>query len=402
MTYLNAVKFILSLPTDDTYLNDTAVLERMRAVCSELDSPQKLIQSIHVCGDVGKDSCCRMLESILKYSPYSFGRYSLSFDNDPRKCLSVNGNTISYSEFASLIDRISKIYRSHFKEIVPHRLEIMTLAAIMHFYNNGCDISFFEKSTSRNDPVNITDAPLISVITPFLERQADDEKFRSMIHKGTSETVASPQHKDVYNAISNACAISGSRLTIPIYSETEIESITLFKTSFKYRGETYSIRSFSPYQTVNAITAIEAARAMNRLGAEISMEAIKKGLAFASLDGKCETVSLDPTIILSSTCEADRLDTLYGSLSQVKEQLPANINIFADTDAAIDLEKLANSATSYGLSCNKPILLSSPNEAKEILSSLTREEHFRSATVFVGTRSFIDRIKVLIADNLGS
>jgi dihydrofolate synthase/folylpolyglutamate synthase len=402
MTYLNAVKFILSLPTDDSYLNDTAALERMRAACAAMDSPQKLIQSIHVCGDVGKDSCCRMLESVLKSSQYSFGRYSLSYDEDPRIGISANGKIISYADFADVINRISKIYRSHFKDAVPHRHEIMTLAAILHFFNNGCDVSIFEKSTSRNDPVNITDAPLVSLATPFLDREADEEKFDSMIHKGTAETVSSPQHKDVYNAISNSCAASGSRLTIPIYSETEIESITLFRTSFKYRGETYSIRSFSPCQTVNAITAIEVVRAMNRLGAEIPMDAVKKGLSSALLDGKCETVSLDPTIILSSTCEEDRLDTLYGSLSQIKEQLPEKINVFLDANASVDVSKLLSSISSYGLSCNEPVLLSTAKAAQDILSKLTHEESFKTATLFLGTRAFIAEIKDLISDKLGS
>jgi len=402
MTYLNAVKFILSLPTDNSYLSDTAALERMRVACAAMDSPQKLIQSIHVCGDVGKDSCCRMLESVLKNSPYSFGRYSLSYDEDPRACLSVNGKIISYADFAEIINRISKIYRSHFKDAVPHRHEIMTLAAILYFYNNECDVSIFEKSTSRNDPVNITDAPLVTLVTPFLEREAEGEKFDSIVHKGTAETVSSPQHKDVYNALSDACAASGSRLTIPIYSETEIESITLFKTSFKYRGETYSIRSFSPCQTVNAITAIEVTRAMNRLGAEISMDTVKKGLSSASLDGKCETVSLDPTIILSSTCEADRLDTLYGALSQIKEQLAGSINVFVDADSAVDVNKLSSSMVSYGLSCNEPVLLSAASDAKDILSELTHEESFKTATLFIGKRTFITQIKAIISDKLGS
>ena len=401
MTYLNAVKFILSLPTDDSFNNDTTTLERMRIVCAALDSPQKAIQAVHVSGDVGKDSCCRMLESILKHSPYSFGRYSPSCDDDPRKCLSVNGVIIPYADFADVIGRISKIYRSQFKGIMPNRHEIMTLAAILYFYNSECDISIFEKSTSRNDPVNITDAPLVSLIMPFLDRQADSEKFYALIHKGTSETVSSPQHKDVFNAVSNACALTGSRLTIPIYSETEIESITLFKTSFKYRGETYSIRSFSPCQTVNAITAIEVARAMVRTGAEISAEAIRKGLAGASLDGKCETISFDPTIILTSTYEEERLDTLYGSLSQIKEQLPQNINVFIDATAGLDIDKLSASMSSYGLNCNRPSALSSSNEATDILSELTNEELFNTATIFVGTKSFIEQIKAIISNKLG-
>lgn len=403
MTYINAVKYLLSLQNDP--LNDHAVIERMRTVCDTFGNPQKHLKCIHVCGDVGKDSCSQMLSSILRIASYREGVYSVPHSDDFRSCLSVSGKPISYDEFADIIKSISKAYKTLFKEIIPHRNEVLTLAAILFFYKSGCDTAIFEKSYSKNDPVNITDTPMVSVITPFIERTVKDGQFDSIVQKGTTEIVSSPQHKDVYNAISNACSLSGSRLTVPVYSEMEIEKITLFKTFFKYRGYDYSVRSFSPCQTVNAITAIEVARALNRIGAQISDEIIAKGLSCATLDGKCEAVSIEPTIILSSTCEKERLDTLFASLSQIKEQLPRQMSVYIDNETDISISDFSSSLSVYGIPFLDIRAISDDDIgglAKRVVSSLNIDENSSSAAIFIGTRDFISKSKDIISECLSS
>ena len=236
MTYLNAVKYLRSLIQDEDTFNDPSVLERLRAVCNKFEYHTRPIKCIHVCGEIGKDSCCLMLSSILNNAHYKSGRFSAFDSDDFKSSISVSGKQISHSEFADIITDIYRFYRSNFKETVPHLKEILTLAAIHYFQKEKCDVAIFEKSHLRYDPVNITGSPVVSVITPFAERETDNSVFEAIIHKGTTETVSSPQHKEIYNAISDACSIAGSRLTIPIYSEMEIEKITLFKTFFKYRN----------------------------------------------------------------------------------------------------------------------------------------------------------------------
>ena len=403
MTYINAVKYLLSL--SDEPLNDPLIIERMRTVCDTFGNPQKHLKSVHICGDVGKDSCSQMLSSILRCASYRAGIHSVSHSDDFRSCISVSGKPISYAEFADTIKSISKVYKSLFKEISPGRNEILILSAILFFCKSGCDIAIFEKSYSKNDPANITDAPMVSLITPLTERTVTNGQLDSLIQKGTTEIVSSPQHKDVYNAISDVCSITGSRLTVPVYSEMEIEKITLFKTFFKYRGYNYSVRSFSPCQTINAITTIEVARALNRIGAQITDEMIAKGLSYASLDGKCEAVSIEPTIILSSSCEKERLDTLFASLSQIKEQLPSQMSIYIDNEADISISEISGSLSAYGI----PFIdIRSISEcdvrdfSKNVIASLNVDESSSSAAIFIGTRDFISKAKTIISECLSS
>ena len=403
MTYINAVKYLLSLPHEAD--NDSATIERMRTVCDTFGNPQKQLKCIHVCGDVGKGSSLQMISSILRSASYRDGVCSFPDSDDFRSSISVLGKPIAYAEFADIIKSLSKAYKSLFKDVIPTRSEILTLAAILFFCKSGCDIAIFEKSYSKNDPVNVTDAPMVSVITPFTERTANDGQFDSLVQKGTTEIVSSPQHKEIYNTISNACSIAGSRLTIPVYSEMEIEKITLFKTFFKYRGFNHSVRSFSPCQTVNAITAIEVARALNRIGAQIPDEIIARGLSLASLDGKCEAISIEPTIIVSSICEKERLDTLLASLSQIKELLPDQMSIYIDKESDVSISDIGSSISAYGI----PFLdiraiseIDVKDFAKAVISSFDPDESSSSAAIFIGKRDFISKARATVSECLNS
>lgn len=396
MTYINAVKYILSLP--DTPC-DADSIERMRIICDTLDTPRKKLKSVHVCGDVGKDSCLTMIEAILKSTSHSFGRCSLHFSDDPRECISVNGKAISHFEFSEIIKNISKAYKSKFKDSIPNRSEVLTLSAIVCFLSNGCDISLFERSSLKAAPASIIEPPLVSLLTPFSERDISDGRFEHLIPKGTAETVSSPQHKEVFNAVSSACVLSGSRLTVPIYSDMEIKSITLFKTEFSYRGEVYSMRSFSPCQTVNAITAVEVANALTRCGFQIDTNAVKKGLFTACLDGKCEAISIEPTVIVSSLFKMEHVDALAASLAQVKEQFASNPTLLVDPGCGIGISDISAALSAHEISHETPSELSRDeiDEQLQKMSALDKS----SVVLIVGGKSFIRDFKNLYRSKFG-
>ena len=395
MTYINAVKYIRSLPD---LQSNTGSIERMRIICNTLGNPQKKLKALHVCGDVGKDSCITMLGSVLKNTSHSFGRCSLTNLYEPRECIFINGNVISHFEFADIVKVISKAYKSNFNDITPSQSEVITIAATVCFANNGCEIAIFERTAQKNDPASTTELPIVSLLTPFFERDITDGRFEHLISKGTLETVSSPQHKETYSIISDACVLAGSRLTVPIYSDMEIKNITLFKTEFSYRGENYSIRSFSPYQTVNAITVIEAINSLIRCGFQINAEEVKKGLFSAGLDGKCETISIEPTVIVSTVFEKNDVDTLVASLSQVKSQFSKQIDVYVEPGCEIDLTALSASLASYEIPHNPPVSLSVEDASKLLsnASSLTAE----TALILIGDKNYIYKAKIAFNNRL--
>ena len=396
MTYINAVKYLLSLQATDISYGDPEIIERMRVVCDALGNPQKKLKFIHVCGDVGKDSCLNMTESILKQASLKVGRSSIPQGDEPREWISVNQKSISHAELAEAVKQVSKLYRSLFKDINPSKREVATIVAILHFASCGCDVVLLEKSTDKNATAAITEPPLVSLLTPFLEREIISGRFEHLISKGTAECVSCPQHKDTFNAISGACVLSGSRLTLPVYSELEIKSITLFKTEFSYRGESYSLRSFSPCQTMNAITAIEVINAFNRCGFSIEGESVKRGLFLTNLDGKCETVSIDPTVIVSTSFEKDRIDTLVASLAQVKEQFSGKLLVIADNECNVDLTSLSYSLAAYEIPHITPIFASF-DDAMKCLNADT----LAPPALLIGGKTFIAKAKSSLSSSLG-
>ena len=410
MTYLNAVKYILSLPSGNDCFTDPALHERMHSVASRLGDPQKQIKFIHVCGDVGKGSCSAMLDSILGHMSYKRGLFSYHDGDDPRSTIIMDGRQASYDEFTGAVSLVKNTYKELFGQLLPYAEEAMTLAAILCFRNHGCDIAILEKHDPTGDPSEIAGPPELLMITQILARSASESKgLDDIVRKGTAETVSSPQHKEIYNSISLACAVSGCRLTLPIYSEMEIEGITLFKTAFRYRGNEYSVHSFSPCQTVNAITAIEAAHALERAGIRVESDAITKGIASANLGFTCETLSIDPTVILSSSWEVNRIDTLVASLAQVKDIFSHPIKVYVDSTCLVNTSLLSEQLSAYGIEISKVLTVYSDNlESKQLRSQLCpifseakALGEAAPALIFIGRKPFLHTAKELMSQCMG-
>ena len=69
MTYINAVKYLMSLEDNADAFADPSALERMRLVCDSFELSARNLKCIHVCGDDGKESTSLMLSSILEAVP---------------------------------------------------------------------------------------------------------------------------------------------------------------------------------------------------------------------------------------------------------------------------------------------------------------------------------------------
>ena len=244
--------------------------------------------------------------------------------------------------------------------------------------------------------------------------------FENIIHRGTRETVTCIQHKDTYTAISDACASVGSRLTLPIYGEVEVKKISLFKTIFSYRNTECSIATFSPCQILNAITVIEAAHALCRVGVNISEEAISRGLSKANLSLKCEVVSVEPTIIVASATNEKQIEALAASLAQVKEHLPSKISVFSPPSSDRLVRDISsNCYINFIINISQRLLSCEietgavtliedsssslfKRQIKDIITPVMRVEQSNDALLFIGEREYVFELVIQIRKNLGN
>ncbi len=397
MTYINAVKYLLSLPRTGTSL------DKARKALSLLSDVSMQPRSIHICGEDGKNSCLRMLSAILEDGGYTVGAFVSPSSDDMREAISINGRPITYERFSGLIKRVSDKFASLEDETLPSFDEALCIAALLCFEEEGCDVAIFEKSFRKNDAVNLTEPPLVSIISSMGDADVKTIDFSDVLRRGTRETVTSPQHKDVYNAISESCADVGSRLTLPIYSDLRITKINLFKTCFSYGGVEYSVRAFSPYQTVNAITVIEAANALIRVGMNVSADSIVNGIAKATFPYKCEAISLEPTIIVCNASTEERLQSLIASIAQVKELITGEVFIAVDENCSINKEKLLLSLAACGVAPKSiseiPRSLTSSKITKEIgglVSPLLTEENMNSALILIVEKDFAPHLSDVV------
>lgn len=401
MTYVNALKYLASLSENETNI------ERAHKVCELLSSSEERVRNIHVIGKQGKNSCHRMLSSILTESGLTVGGFSPSHAIEPRDAITVNGRPVSYETFSETIEEIKLAYPNAALGS-PSTDEVLCLAATVIFDRMSCDLAIFEKDVLKADAVNMTATPILAIASSMGELDADELDLTETLRRGTGETVTSPQHKAIYNALSQGCARIGSRLTLAIYSELEITKINLFKTSFSYLGNEYSIRSFSPYQTVNAITVIEAANALIRLGLPIAQEHISSGIAKATFPYKCEAVSLEPTIIINSSSEIGAVSSLAASIAQVSEHIEGKIFVAMDGSYSEGKEKLSEILSAYGILPTEIVTVSPElTSAKlkrtlaELIAPLTSDESMSSALILIAKKELAARLSEAARQILG-
>lgn len=401
MTYVNAVKLLSSLPKGD------ANVERAHQVCERLSNPQHHLKCIHVSGKYGRNSCHRMLFSILIKNGMSVGGYSPSHALEPRDAVTLNGKPIPYDTFADIVTRISLLYDELSELGTPSYEEMLCLVAIVYFSESKCDACIFEKSISKNDAVGITETPVVSIVTSIIGIAEAEHTFVDAFRKGTRETVSATQSKAIFSLISDRCVEIGSRLTVPIYSELEIEKINLFKTFFTYRGNGYAIRSFSPCQTINAITVIEAAEALSRAGLSVTQESIRQGLESTTFPCKCEAISLEPAIIVGDISDNVRFDTAIASIAQIKELIPGKTYIALE-QGVIDAKKVCHALSTANIRSVEFIEVSkdlTPARYAKYIGSLVAplltEDGKNDALIFMGNQNFITDVSEIVKKRLG-
>ena len=397
MTYNNAVKHIRSLKSHSKSGGELARRLYSTAIATATET-----RYVSICGDAGKTSCARMLTSILSECGYKVGYYSYSAAAEPRERIKIKEKDIPHAEFAAIAKSI--LDTASGDETLTEN-DIILAIALTYFSSNGCDAIIFERSLSEDAP--LIEPPVLSVITSVLD-SFPSTYSEHIVPRGTKETVTSIQHKHVYGEISKTCANVGCRLSLPIYSDLEVNKITLFNTRFGYRGGEYSLKTFSPCQLLNAITVIEAAHALARIGMNITDGNIVKGLANSQLPLLCQAITIEPTLIVATVESPSELNALVASLAQVCELLHRRVTVFTSPAASELTADLPARLSTCSIECDRVLVLDSSNqhEFKEkvsnIVAPLSKEENKEYAAVFVGNREFISELDVQIKKTLGN
>ena len=138
-------------------------LERMQALVSALEFPQRRFPLIHVAGTNGKGSVCAMLEALYRESGYKTGLFTSPHLVHLGERIQVNRTPLEENQITEYTHRMRP--QSERADLPPTFFEYMAAMALLHFAESKVDLAFIETGLGgRLDATNVVD-PELSIIT---------------------------------------------------------------------------------------------------------------------------------------------------------------------------------------------------------------------------------------------
>ncbi len=308
MTYEQALRYTHSL----LRFGMKPGLERIRELLDRLGNPHKGLRVVHVAGTNGKGSTCAMLSSILKSAGYRTGLFISPYVIDFRERIQVDGGMIAKEDFARIAARV----RAEADGMAqsgkgPTEFEFITAAAFAYFSERRCDAVVLETGLGgRYDSTNVVECPLVSVITSISLDHTDilgdtveqiaGEKA-GIIKKNGLCVTCPDQDPAALGVIMEAAAKQDAIVCLPSFQALSVVREGLDGTDAIWKGERLHIPFCGHFQLSNALCAIETAERLSTRGLPVAQEAIRSGIAAASMPARMEWMSDNPPILVDGT-----------------------------------------------------------------------------------------------------
>jgi len=403
-------------------------LERIEALCKALNNPQDRLKFIHVAGTNGKGSTSTLIANSLAGSGHKVGLFTSPYVVDFRERFSINGEMISKTELAALVDDIKPKVDELAPNLIPTEFELITALAFLYFYLNNCDYVVLEVGLGgRFDSTNIIKRPLVSVITSVskdhmavlgdtIEKIAFE---KAGIIKPNVPVVLYPlQAAEAYEVITEVAKYQKSDLFIPSLEELSIIDQSIFGSNFSYKNVIYSLALMGEHMIYNAITALTALELLKDGGHVVDDNAVSRALEKTQMAGRLEIYSKKPLVIFDGghnegcalalekvfktylagyriigiTClMADKdYDTYLKILAPCFDTLIASS---IDYSRALSAEKLADHAKAY---CSKVIVEKDVFNAYQL--GLSRVSGEKDVLVVCGSFYFLSDLRKRISE----
>ncbi len=353
MTYSEALEYLTGIPR----FSKTVSLERIRFLLSALGNPQNDLKFVHIAGTNGKGSITTMLSRILISAGLKTGTYISPFVEDFRERICVNGEFIEKETLINLAERVAAISKG--MEDFPNAFEQITAIALTYFKECGCDIVCLEAGLGGKwDATNIIPPPLISVIASI---GLDHMQFLGDTHekiaiekcgiiKSGSQTVVSPlQPNGIISLILENCKEKNVPAVVPDTDKLTIYDISLSGSKISYESEEYHISMYGRHQISNALTAMEAAKLLQKAGYPITQKNISSGIKSTALPARAEVISTQPLCIVDGAHNSPGIDALCSLIDELLKEKKI-ITVFGcleDKSVRTMVEKVAGKSHSF-------------------------------------------------------
>lgn len=265
-------------------------LERMKRLLAALGDPERGLNVIHVAGTNGKGSTCVMIASVLAEAGYSVGLYTSPHLETECERIQIWDKTsrrmIEQSELDVIRERMLRSAEIHLEPQDFQKLTVFekyTAAAYLYFSEQKPDYVVLECGMGgRLDSTNTIERPAACVITQVgldhtdeLGSTIEEVAFnKAGIIKNGVPVVSQSDNEAVRKVIKQVASEQGSG-----FIDVDPASAAYADLMPVMQGE---------YQKKNAVTAALAVKAA---GADVSREAMRRGIRNAVLPGRFEILN---------------------------------------------------------------------------------------------------------------
>lgn len=390
-------------------------LSNTHALDEHFKHPHHKFRTIHVAGTNGKGSCSHTLAAVLQSAGYKVGLYTSPHLVDFRERIRINGEMINEQY---VIDFVAQ-HRAFFEPLHPSFFELTTAMAFHYFAEQKIDVAVIEVGLGgRLDCTNII-SPDITIITNI-----------SFDHVGfLGDTLAKIAHEKAGIIKPHTPVVIGehNEETYPVFkTEAEAKQATIIFAQEQHlfrsieRKINYDIYKTIPFgelsvelrgycQEKNVNTILHAIKELQRVGYNISKEAVHKGFSqvcrLTGLKGRWQQLSHTPRLVCDTGHNIGGFQYIVPQiLAQPCKQLRIVFGMVNDKDINTVLSILPKHATYYftqasvarALPCNELQNLATQHGlygttystvAEATLASLNEAD--KEDFIYVGGSSFI-------------
>src|SRR6266571_1846717 len=278
-------------------------LETMRALCEELQHPERAFPALLVAGTNGKGSVVAYADAALRASGLVVGRYTSPHLVDVHERIAVAGRDVGPAAFEAAVERVrgaaARLVAAGAIPAHPTYFEALTAAALHHFRRSRVDVAVLEVGMGgRLDATNVV-APLASAIVSI---EKDHEAYlgstlgaiaheKAGVLRAGRVTVLGPLPTEAREAVSADAGAAGARL-VDAREGASLEDtpggLHIRTPGFAYAG----VRTLpGAHQRDNALVALRLLEAARAAGLAVDLGAAAAALGKTRWPGRLERVA---------------------------------------------------------------------------------------------------------------
>ena len=314
-----------------SYTRESFDLTEFERFLARLDDPHRRLKTVVVAGTKGKGSTAAMIASMVRAAGLKAGLYTSPHLGSIRERIRVDGEMISEEAFAALVHALMPhIEAAGMAGVRRYRtfFEILTAMALVHFQHLGVDLAVLEVGLGgRLDATNVA-TPLVSVITSISLDHTEvlGDTLPKIAHekagiiKPNGLAVVAPQRPEALTVIRDVCMAQQARLhDVATEWHWQPRSYSWEGSVFDLEGVVQSYPAMEiplagPHQILNAATAIATAEQLQAQGVPMCADDVRQGVKRVQWEGRLETVSRQPWIVLDGAHNRDSAHCLHEAL----------------------------------------------------------------------------------------